>query len=113
MAAGYIAAERDAVDLRNYEANTDHFPMRFVPRLNPYRELAVGMGFDEVPPKIDLERFRRAGGEVEYILLWGVSDEIRANPDAVKLYDQIRAGYEQVELPEAKHTELWRRRGNR
>jgi hypothetical protein len=113
MAAGYIAAERDAVDLRNYEANTDHFPVRFVERLNPYRELAVGMGFDEVPPKIDLERFRRAGGEVDYILLWGVSDEIRTNPDTVKLYEQIRAGYQRMDLPEAKHTELWKRRGIR
>jgi hypothetical protein len=29
------------------------------------------------------------------------------------LYVQIRAGYERVELPAAKHTELWKSRGTR
>jgi hypothetical protein len=109
MASGYIAAERDAVDLRNYEANTDHFPVRFIPARNPYQELAVGLGFDQVPPKIDLQKVRRAGGEVDYVLIWGLSEEMRQNPDTKKLFEQLR-NYDRVELPGARHTELWRRR---
>ena len=49
MASGYIAARRDAVDLRNYEGHTDHFPVQFRPELDPYTHLAVGDGLNEVP----------------------------------------------------------------
>ena len=111
MASGYIAAARGAVDLRNYEANTDHFPVRFLPERNPYDKLAVGKGFDMIPPRIDLARFRAAGGEVDYILLWGVSDELREKPGTIELYQQLQSGYEPVPLPGAKWTELWKRRG--
>ncbi len=110
MASGYIAARRDAVDLRNYEGNTDHFPVRFRPDRNPYTHLAVGLGLDEIPPKIDLEKFRRAGGEVDYVLLWGVTDEWRGHEDTVRLYGQLQKGYERVEVPGARWTEVWRRR---
>jgi hypothetical protein len=111
MASGYIAAARESVDLRNYEANTDHFPVRFVPERNPYVTLAVGKGLDSIPPKIDLEKFRSAGGEVDYVLLWGVTEKLRGHPDTVALYRQIEAEYERVELSGAKWAELWRRRG--
>jgi hypothetical protein len=111
MASGYIAAAREAVDLRNYEANTDHFPVRFVPGLNPYEELAVGEGLNEVPPHVDFEKFRKAGGEVDYVLLWGVSEEMRKRPGTVALYEQLQRGFEQVEVKGARWTELWKRRG--
>jgi hypothetical protein len=111
MAAGYIAADRDAVDLRNYEANTDHFPVRFVKGLNPYEELAVGEGFDEIPPRVDFEKFRRAGGEVDYVLLWGVTDAWRKEEGTVALYRQLAEGFEKVEVKGAKRTEVWKRRG--
>jgi hypothetical protein len=110
MAAGYIAARRDAVDLRNYEANTDHFPVRFVPGRNPYETLAVGKGLDTIPPRIDLAKFRAAGGEVDYVMLWGVSDELREDPGTVALYRQLEADYQRMPLPGAKWTELWKRR---
>ena len=112
MAGGYIAAQLQAVDLRNYEANTDHFPVRFIPALNPYEHLAVGKGFDEIPPRIDLDAFRKAGGAVDYVLLWGLTDEMRKNPDTIALYGQLNKGYERVELTGAKWTELWKKRGS-
>jgi hypothetical protein len=111
MASGYIAAARGAVDLRNYEANTDHFPVRFLPERNPYEKLAVGKGLDMIPPRIDLQKFRAAGGEVDYVMLWGVTDDQREDPGTVALYRQLEAGYERVALPGARWTELWKRRG--
>jgi hypothetical protein len=112
MASGYIAVSRDAVDLRNYEANTDHFPVRFRDGLNPYKELAVGpVGLDRPPPVIDLAHFRAKGGEADYILLWGVSQEMRENPAAAELFKQITDGYEKVEGVGGKWTELWERKG--
>jgi len=110
MASGYIAVARQAVDLRNYEADTDHFPVRFVPKLNPYEHLAVG-GFDTLRPNIDIDGFRRLGGEVDYVLLWGVTDDVKKDVETVALYEQLAKGYERVELGGAKWTELWKRRG--
>jgi hypothetical protein len=112
MASGYIAVSRDAVDLRNYEANTDHFPVRFREVLNPYTELAVGrLGLDRVPPEIDLAHFRAKGGEADYILLWGLSQEMREKPEAAGLFKQIADGYEKVEGAGGRWTELWVRKG--
>jgi len=111
MAGGYIAAARDAVDLRNYEADTDHFPVRFIEDRNPYKVLAVGKGLDSIPPRIDLARFRAAGGNVDYVLIWGVTEEYKDHPDTLALMKQLeQAGYERVDLPGARWTQLFRRR---
>ncbi len=111
MAGGYIAARRDAVDLRNYEARTDHFPVRFKPELNPYQKLAVGLdGFDRIPPRVDFAAFEQAGGRVDYVLLWGVSDEQRKDPDAIKLFEQLKERFAPIDLPGAQWTELWKRK---
>ena len=40
-ASGYVTAQRNAVDLCNYEANTGYFPVGFRPELNPYTHLAL------------------------------------------------------------------------
>jgi hypothetical protein len=109
MASGYIAARRDAVDLKNYEANTDHFPVRFKPELNPYVHLAVRDGFNAVPPRIDIDRFRQAGGEVDYVLVQGLEKSFRDNPEVIAIYRQLEKDYEQVDLDGG--TELWKRRG--
>jgi hypothetical protein len=113
MISGYVAAQRNAVDLRNYEARTDHFPVRFRPQLNPYKHLAVGQGLDQVPPKIDIANFRKHGGEVDYVLIWGIPENLKDDQDTRALYDQLKAtGYEQIPLQGAKRIELWKRKGS-
>jgi hypothetical protein len=111
MASGYIAARRNAVDLRNYEGNTDHFPVRFRDELNPYKHLAVGDGLNEVPPKVDIEGYRRQGGEVEYVIVWGLEDAFRDNEGVKALYRQLEQGYQRVAVPGARWTEVWKRKG--
>ncbi|HSI36642.1 MAG TPA: hypothetical protein VK986_23855, partial [Tepidisphaeraceae bacterium] len=44
MASGYVAVRRGAVDLRNYEARTDHFPVRFRDEVSPFAHLTSGNG---------------------------------------------------------------------
>jgi hypothetical protein len=110
MISGYIAAQRNAVDLRDYEARTDHFPVRFRPELNPYKHLAVGKGLDQVPPKIDIRNFRKQGGEVDYVLIWGIPERLKDDPGTIALHEQLKStGYEQIPLQGAKRTELWKR----
>jgi hypothetical protein len=112
MISGYIAAQRNAVDLRNYEARTDHFPVRFRPELNPYKHLAVGRGLDEIPPKIDIANFRRQGGEIDYVLIWAIPENLKDDPGTVALHQQLKStGYERLPLAGAKRTELWKRIG--
>jgi hypothetical protein len=111
MASGYIAARRDAVDLRNYEGHTDHFPVQFRPALDPYTHLAVGDGLNEVPPKIDIEGYRRQGGEVDYVMVWGLEDVFRSAEGTRAVYRQLEAGYEKLDVPGARWTEVWRRKG--
>jgi hypothetical protein len=111
MASGYIAVRRDAVDLRNYEANTDHFPVRFRDELNPYKHLAVGDGFNTVPPRIDIEGYRRKGGEVDYVIVWGLEEKFREHEHTRALYRQLEQGYERVDVEGVRQTELWKRRG--
>lgn len=108
MASGYIAVERNAVDLRNYEANTDHFPVRFRPEINPYTHLAVGTGLDQIPPVIDIGNFRARGGQVDYVLIFGMSEGLRNEAGTKALYAHLReTGYEQVPLGN-RLTELWK-----
>jgi len=74
-AAGYLAAARDCIDLHNYEANTDHFPILFRARKNPYAIL--GRGIELQPPRLDLNQSSTV--HIDYILLWG--DRTGANED--------------------------------
>lgn len=111
MASGYVAARRDAVDLRNYEGNTDHFPVQFRSELNPYTHLAVGDGLNEVPPKIDIEGYRRKGGEVDYVMVWGLENVFRSAAGTRAVYEQLEAGYEKLDVPGARWTEVWKRKG--
>lgn len=112
MASGYVAVRRDAIDLRNYEAKTDHFPVRFRPEVNPYKHMAIGLGLDTLPPKIDISGYEsRSGANVDYVMVWGMTPELKDHPDTVDLCRQLAAGYDPVPLDGARRTELWKRKG--
>jgi hypothetical protein len=65
--AGYVAASRDAVNLSNYEARTDYFPLRFRRSRSPvgdFNRLASGA------PQMDIAGYtQRTGVPVDYVLL--------------------------------------------
>jgi hypothetical protein len=114
-AAGYAAMERKAVDLRNYEAGLDYFPVRYRPALNPYQHLGVNTarqrGLDQVPQRIDLARYERVpGAHVDYVLLWGRRAMVD-HPDTLATMRQLRdQGYELVATSPGGRAELWSKR---
>jgi hypothetical protein len=97
-AAGYLAAERRLVDLDNYEANSGYFPLRFRPEVEPYVHMGKdprlpGRGLEAVPPCVDfLDYPAQTGQEVDYVLIWGVSEELRKHPCTESIYEQLDKG---------------------
>lgn len=110
-ALGYVAGRRPIVDLGLYEAGEDYFPLRFRPELDPYRRLSIGpLGMEEIPPRVDIPRFERQGGRVDYVLLWqpqAAPHDDRATKD---LYRQLESRFEREHVSAQGNVELWRRR---
>lgn len=73
--AGYLAADRAAIDLTNYEAYTDYFPMRFRAERSPekfVKKLSSGA------PRIKLDAyFQKTGVQVDYVLLFAQDQPFR------------------------------------
>jgi hypothetical protein len=114
-ASGYLAVGRCLVSLNNYEADdTDHFPTRFRPELNPYTH----GGYDEYrPERVDLARYAAATGRpIEYVLSWGAREAMaRAAPErAQAIQSQLRAierDYDLIHVSEESgRLRLYRRR---
>jgi hypothetical protein len=113
-AAGYLAACCDIVELENYEANTSYFPVRYRPGLNPFDHVGRGnapdRGLQAEPPDVEFLSYpERTGRTIDYVLLWNVTDLTRATSTGAAIFDQLRKGYERVELPSGL-LQLYRRR---
>lgn len=66
--AGYLAVDRDIVELTHYEGHRPHFPVAFRPALNPYLHLGDVEG---EPPCVDIPAFtRQTGRSIDYVLVW-------------------------------------------
>ena len=113
-ALGYVAGRRPIVDLGLYEAGEDYFPLRYRPELDPYRQLSIGpVGLEEVPPRIDIPRYERRGGRVDYVLLWQPRAAAADHPLTRELYRQLHDGFERVHVSKAGNAELWQQRATR
>ena len=44
-------------------------------------------------------------------MVWGLEDVFRRAEGTREVYRQLEAGYERVEVPGARWTEVWRRKG--
>ncbi len=113
-AAGYLALHNGIVELANYEANTSYFPVRYRPELNPFDRIGLGnapdQGLQAEPPEVNILSYpERTGQPVDYVLLWNVTDEARASPRSVAIFDQLSQGYERVETPPGR-VQLYRRK---
>jgi hypothetical protein len=97
-AGGYLAARKRLVDLSLYEANEDYFPFYFRPALNPFLHLATHpLGIESHPPEVDLLGYpRRTGGSADYVLLWGLRDELRGDPKVRAVEAQLAAAYDLI-----------------
>lgn len=98
-ASGYIAAQRHVVEFTNYEAGAyTYFPVLFRSNLNPYDHIGIkDRSIVWEPPQVDFLTYAgRTGGQVDYVLVWGVQERQR-NHEATKSIDrQLTKGYELV-----------------
>ena len=91
---GYIAVERDIVDLRHFQAKTGRFPIIFRDEVNPYRHMATDAVFVGAPETISPRLYsERTGQQVDYVLLWG--NEGALSPDSALAVD-LAAHYELI-----------------
>lgn len=110
-ALGYVAGRHPIVDLGLYEAGEDYFPLRFRPELDPYRHLSIGpLGMEEVPPRVDLPRYQRQGGRVDYVVVWQPQAAPHQHPTTKDLYRQLELNFERAHVSAQGNAELWRRR---
>lgn len=116
-AAGHIAAAKNIVNLKNYEASTGYFPILYRPEVNPYLlmgkdQRVLDHGLDTVPPRVDfLDYAARTGKAVDYVLIWGLRPEQRTDPAAVAILSQLdKGGYKPVAVPSPRGlVQLYRR----
>ena len=121
-AAGYAAVNRQAIDLRNYEAGLNYFPIRYRDDVNPYKKLAIlrgkEVGLDLVPQRIDLARYMASTrGRVDYVVLWGVTETFDGETPAARvqklrekqdIIDQLARDYTLIYTSPAHRARLWR-----
>jgi hypothetical protein len=111
-AASWIAADRGAIDLLNYEADLGYFPMSFRDGANPYRLMRTGL--EMVPPCVSLHRYdRMAPRPLDFILVWGATRADPRHPCTADILGHLAASYERVFVssPNAR-AELYRRKAS-
>jgi hypothetical protein len=106
-AGGHIAAEKNVVQLVNYEAKTGHFPTEFRVHWDPYMHLGDP---ERNPPCVSLATYRqRTGRGIDYVLLWQFP-EAAGDPCLRLLLGQLRSDYDLVFSSEGGRARLYRQR---
>jgi len=110
-ATGRIAANRNAVELENYEANTGYFPTIWRSERNPYVHLSVAPGsVSSMPPSVDFLSYpAKTGGRVDYVLLWNYRPD---ESEPVKsVFRQLAAAYDRLYTsPKRGYAVVYRRK---
>jgi hypothetical protein len=105
-AAGWLAVERQVVDLSNYEAMMGVFPVDFRPELDPFRHILPPHSLELAPARADITGYaERTPGRIDYVLVWGL-----APGAAPQLEAQLVAGWEPVYVSPAGYAKLYRQR---
>jgi hypothetical protein len=95
---GYIAGQRRLVNLKNYEATSGKFPIRYRPEMNPYSligrdDRVLDRGLHASPPQVDLLAYEKATGRpVDYVLIWGLWVEPPNDPTVKMIREQLKTG---------------------
>jgi len=113
-ASGHIAAQRHVVDLTNYEAGAyDYFPILFRSDLNPYRHISIkNRSIVWEPPQVDFLTYpRRTGGQVDYVLVWGVQERQQNHEATKSIRQQLVEGYDLIYTsPRTARMQLYKRK---
>lgn len=98
-ASGCIAARRHVVEFTNYEAGAfDCFPVLFRSNLNPYDHIGIKeRSIVWEPPQVDFLTYeRRTGGQVDYVMVWGIQERQRNREATQSICQQLRKGYDLI-----------------
>jgi hypothetical protein len=110
--SGFLAAERGAIDLGNYQSLTRHFAIRFR-RAGVRASLDIGLreGTDREPPFLDLAQYETTTRRhVRLLLLWGVRPADRAHPAWPVLGKTLERDFERVHVSPLGLMSVYRRR---
>lgn len=110
--SGFLAAERGAIDLGNYQSLTRHFAIRFR-RAGVRARFDIGLreATDTEPPFLDLALYERATGRrVRLLLLWGLRPADRAHPGWPALEEALEREFERVHVSPLGLMTVYRRR---
>jgi hypothetical protein len=98
-ASGYIAAQRHVVEFTNYEAGAyKYFPVLFRSNLNPYDHIGIkDRSIVWEPPQVDFLTYAgRTGGQVDYVLVWGIQERQRNHEATKSINQQLKKGYDLI-----------------
>jgi hypothetical protein len=110
---GRLAAERDGIDLANYNWEVPFLLQRFRPETNPYTYLAVGRRFHRVPPVLKFAEFERATrNSVDVVVLWArprMTDAARRSSTWRRFDRSLRTRYRRTARSPLGWWEVWTR----
>ena len=110
-AAGWLAVERDLVDLGNYEAAMGYFPVRWRREVDPYVHLGPPGGHEETPPRVDIAGYEaRTPGSIDAVLLWGPARDRYQTAVRQAILRELAAGWDLVYRSPRGLMEVYRRR---
>lgn len=111
-AAGYLAAERGVVNLRNYEASFTFFPIRYRPALDPTIEIGKEAKAGSEPACTDFAGYaQHTGSRVDYVLLWAFSERYHGDRCSKRIFEQLERGYDLIYTsPQRGQARLYRSR---
>jgi hypothetical protein len=94
--SGYIAAQQHVVNLFNYSAHTNYFPIRYRDQLDPIPYLRNQIEGKRVWGVNIADYARQTGGHIDYVLLWGIADAWHNGEDTDSLLKWLAAEYDLI-----------------
>ena len=100
-AIGYIAANHQIVDLKNYQARKKVFPIRFRPdRIVGYKRVICDPNAGPLS-ELDISGYNtKTGGRIDYVLFWGNLTNCPETEGGRKLLRDLETGYELIHTSE-------------
>jgi hypothetical protein len=108
--SSYIAAQRGVVEFNNYQACTDYFPIKYKENLNLDNFIAESR-IEDIPHDIDFMSYnKKTEGNIDYVLIWGLSDTLLTHDRTKSIMMQLNEGYEMIfKTPDTGLMQLYRK----
>jgi len=104
--SSYITAEKDCINLDNYEATYEYFPVKYRPKLNPQVHIVskeLSSGIESLNPSLDFSSYpSRTGGKVDYVFLWSYDFKNMDDDASQFVFTQLNLRYDLVATSSTK-----------